>query len=330
MIRFEPVFFDSMGAKSSATLVETPDVKILIDPGAAEMQSSFPAPKPLKRFWKEQAIERIMRTLENTEIVVISHYHHDHYLWRDEDIGLFAGKKLFVKNPNKYINESQRKRAQQFFENLGKFLGVNIWNDGASKNKYLDPLEELPHARFKDFGDYQRRRETILNKGLEWFKNLTGKWRRFRPIRELNSGDTYVVFPERKEFKFGKTILRFTKPLFHGVEFSGTGWVFATVVEHGGDKLIHTSDLNGPVIEDYADWIIDEQPDFLIVDGPMTYMLGYLVSNITLRRAVENMVWILENTRPRVVIYDHHLLREPRFRLRTAPVWEVASKKGLF
>lgn len=31
------VWFDSMGAKSSCLLIETPDVKILVDPGAAEM-----------------------------------------------------------------------------------------------------------------------------------------------------------------------------------------------------------------------------------------------------------------------------------------------------
>jgi len=36
------IWFDSMGAKSSCILVDTPDIKILVDPGAAAMQPSYP------------------------------------------------------------------------------------------------------------------------------------------------------------------------------------------------------------------------------------------------------------------------------------------------
>ncbi len=329
MIKFEPVFFDSMGAKSTATLVETPDIKIFIDPGAAEMQPSFPAPQKLKIYWKKLALERIKNLMKKVDAVVISHYHHDHYLWKEEDIEFYLGKKIFTKNPNEFINESQRKRAVELFENLGRSLGVNIWGTKKEKKKYKNPLEDLHHALSKDFGDYNARREVLLRKGLAWFEKLSNEWNSFQEVREFGAGEASVMFPETRTYRFGETVIRFTPPLFHGVEFSRTGWVFATIVEHGGEKLIHTSDLNGPVIEDYADWIIEEKPDYLIVDGPMTYMLGYLVSNITLGRTIENMVRIIENARPRVVIYDHHLLREPGFRLRTGPVWEAAVKNSI-
>jgi predicted metallo-beta-lactamase superfamily hydrolase len=33
---------------------------------------------------------------------------------------------------------------------------------------------------------------------------------------------------------------------------------------------IYTSHLQGPGIEDYAQWIIKENPDILILDGPPT------------------------------------------------------------
>ena len=39
------------------------------------------------------------------------------------------------------------------------------------------------------------------------------------------------------------------------------------MIEYKEEKLIHTSDLNGPVIEDYAEWIIKEDPNILILDG---------------------------------------------------------------
>lgn len=54
------------------------------------------------------------------------------------------------------------------------------------------------------------------------------------------------------------------------------------MIEHGGQKLIHSSDLNGPIIEDYPEWIIRENPDLLVLDGPMTYMRGYLLTETTL------------------------------------------------
>ncbi|MEM4298166.1 MAG: MBL fold metallo-hydrolase, partial [Nitrososphaerota archaeon] len=61
MIEWEPIYFDSLGAKSSSVWVKTPDVSILIDPGAAEMQPSYPMPweEKLEHVWTAQkAIER--------------------------------------------------------------------------------------------------------------------------------------------------------------------------------------------------------------------------------------------------------------------------------
>jgi len=123
--------------------------------------------------------------------------------------------------------------------------------------------------------------------------------------------------------------LRFKGPLFHGIEYSRVGWVFSTIVEYGGEKLVHSSDLNGPVIEDYARWIIEEKPDILILDGPMTYMLGYTLNLINFNRTLENALNIVENAECKLVIYDHHLPREPKFRERTKTVWEKARKLGV-
>jgi len=41
-LEVNPVWFDSMGAKSTCTKVVTRDTSLLIDPGAAAMQPSYP------------------------------------------------------------------------------------------------------------------------------------------------------------------------------------------------------------------------------------------------------------------------------------------------
>lgn len=81
------VWFDSMGAKSSCLLIETPDVKILVDPGAAEMQPSYPLSNLWKKRLRRKALEAIKEAAQKAEIVFISHYHYDHHTLPSEAQG---------------------------------------------------------------------------------------------------------------------------------------------------------------------------------------------------------------------------------------------------
>lgn len=326
-LNFEPIWFDSLGAKSSCTLVETPDVSVLIDPGVAVMQPSFPASWAKKLYWETQGRLAIKRASRKADVVVISHYHYDHFT--DFDRALYKGKLLLTKNPNNWINDSQRRRAEHFFDNASRAFGKVPLEKVLQKRRkqvYDNPLDDIPRARDKDFGDYNHRRRELFRKGLKWFRNRANNWNSAKWIPELKFNDIEVKFPEAKEFKFGCTKLRFTPPMFHGIEFSRVGWVFATVIEYGKEKLIHSSDLDGPIIEDYADWIIRENPNVLIIDGPITYMLGYLTSKITLNRTIANALRILKESDVKLMIYDHHLPREPKFKERTREVWETGKQ----
>lgn len=326
-LNFEPIWFDSLGAKSSCTLVETPDVSVLIDPGVAVMQPSFPASWAKKLYWETQGRLAIKRASRKADVVVISHYHYDHFT--DFDRALYKGKLLLTKNPNNWINDSQRRRAEHFFDNASRAFGKVPLEKVLQKRRkqvYDNPLDDIPRARDKDFGDYNHRRRELFRKGLKWFRNRANNWNSAKWIPELKFNDIEAKFPENKEFKFGRTKLRFTPPMFHGIEFSRVGWVFATVIEYGKEKLIHSSDLDGPIIEDYADWIIRENPNVLIIDGPITYMLGYLTSKITLNRTIANALRILKESDVKLVIYDHHLPREPKFKERTREVWETGKQ----
>lgn len=327
VLSFKPVWFDSLGAKSSCVFVKTPDISILIDPGIAIMQPSFPATEEEKIEWLIEGEKAIKKASEKADIIVISHYHYDHYFPSDLDV--YEGKTLLVKNPNEYINDSQRERAEYFYSNLYRYYGdlklEDIWKEPESR-EYPNPMEELPIAFSKDFGDYNKRRKQLLEKGLKWFRNRVNKWNRNPKIPEMSFKNLRVVFADGREFQFGDTKVKFTKPLFHGIEFSRVGWVISTVIEHEEEKLIYSSDLNGPIIKDYAEWIIRENPDILVLDGPMTYMLGYLLNKINLRRAIENAVRIVKETDAETIIYDHHLPRERHFKEHTREVWEVGEK----
>ena len=308
-----------MGAKSMCTLVRTPDTSILIDPGAAIMQPGFPLPPDKKWQLLQQAQEAINRAAGQAEHIIISHYHYDHF---DPYSPIYYGKTLWIKDPNRWINLSQWERSRQFLRNLA---GRELETTSPRQKEFPDPLDELELAKNKDFGPYQQRREELLRKWRRRFRKLAAHWSTHPWVEPPQLSDTAIHYADGSGFVSGNTRVRFTAPLFHGIEYASTGWVISTVIEHGGTKLIHTSDLGGPVIEDYARWIIREKPHILILDGPATYLLGYILNKTNLRRCIDNAVWIIRECAPHVMIYDHHLTRDARYRERTCEVWNISK-----
>lgn len=121
----------------------------------------------------------------------------------------------------------------------------NIYKD---KIVYLkDPLRNINRSQ-------SGRASYFLGK----LESLTGK-------REVADGN---------EFHHGSTTIKFSPAVYHGTG-SKLGYVVETSISCGGEKIVHTSDVEGPSIVDQAAFVIQENPDLLILDGPMTYLLGY-------------------------------------------------------
>lgn len=321
-INFELIWFDSMGAKSVCTLIKTPDTSILIDPGVAVMQPSYPLSKKKKIFYKEMARKAIIDASKKAEFITISHYHHDHYSSPISYAKIYEGKELWIKDPNQWINLSQWERARKFLEELCTVFNGNCKTTDSERKKFMDPFDKLEIAKNKDFGKYQSRRKELLNKWRKNFLSLANHWATNEWVGEPILDNADVHFADGKEIKIGETKISFSNPLFHGIEYAKTGWIIATIVECEGEKIIHSSDLQGPTIEDYADWLIKGNPDVLILDGPATYLLGYMLNKINMNRSIENAHRIVKEGGLELMIYDHHLLREKKFRERTKKVWK--------
>lgn len=323
-IRVHPVWADSLGAKSSATLVQTPDIRVLIDPGASEMQPSFPFTERQRKKVRQTAVTRVRQAAQTSDVIVITHYHYDHYLPPSEGKKIYGGKQIWVKNPNLWINGSQWRRARRFFEELRTSVLKTRQPesiDSDSTIRVTHPMADLREAKRKSFGDYQERRQELLAKGHAWFERLRRQWLGEPWIPEMADRRTQVHFADGQVFRQGKTVLRFSPPLFHGIEYARLGWVIAVTIEYGKSKVLYTSDIQGPVIEDYATWIIRENPDILVLDGPPSYLLGFVVNRINFDRSIRNLIRILRGTTSKTILLDHHLLREARYRERLAKVY---------
>jgi len=325
-----------MGAKSSSFAIKTSKGYIVIDPGAAAMQPSYPLPSMKKRELRKIAIKKIAEYVRLSNLVIITHYHYDHhFLPTDKDVNdplILCGKKLCIKNPNKYINESQWNRSRRFIDEILKQYNLNIesFETDPLETIFHDPVQDLEKALSKDYGDYMKRREEILLKGRRWFEKLTGLWSNGKWIKEIKLDDnTQITWCDGKYIDHGDTVLHILDPWFHGMEYDRTGWVIPLIIRKKNFTIFYSSDLMGPIIEDYADYIIKLDPDIIILDGPPTYLFPYLFNRINLRRSIDNLIRIIQSITPELIIYDHHLLREKKWRSRVKEVFEEAKKRDI-
>lgn len=118
-MKIDPVCFDSMGVRSMATLVETRDLRLMIDPAVAVAPRRYglpPHPKELsllEEFWS-----KIASSAEECEVIAVTHYHYDHHSSTRFLEEIYRGRIVIVKDPENMINFSQRGRARIFLEKI--------------------------------------------------------------------------------------------------------------------------------------------------------------------------------------------------------------------
>lgn len=113
---------DSLGVRSMANFFETEEgLKIAIDPGAALAPKRYNLPPhPLEIKELSFRLELIGKELEDSDLVIITHFHRDHYPFREDLIDRLKGKKIVMKHPEIDINYSQRVRGAIFLKELRK------------------------------------------------------------------------------------------------------------------------------------------------------------------------------------------------------------------
>jgi predicted metallo-beta-lactamase superfamily hydrolase len=307
-MKVTPIWADSLGAKSFCTLVETPDLTLLIDPGASILQKGFPAPDVVKEERLKDAWKAITAAAGRATHVAITHYHHDHYRYEAD---LYAGKNLFIKSPNTYVNRSQWHRSREFLRWYAASIGGTFREEPPAEHVFPNPLDGLPVSTAHTGGHEAQRRKVYRQHARRW---ATRPW--------VLPPDETVAFCDGRTYSIGDTVLRFSGPLFHGIEYASTGFVVALVVEHAARKVLYTSDIMGPIIEDYAAWIIDEVPDWIFIDGPPTYLLGHLLNRSDLDRCIANLRRIVHGCPGAVILLDHHVTRDTHFRERMEGIYD--------
>jgi len=119
-MKITPLAADSLGARSMATLVETPDITILLDPSVrlGPYRYDLP-PHPTERSRQKELWQVIRGAAKKADVLTVSHYHFDHH--NPAAPSIFRGKLAFLKDGKFHINRSQRERSSAFVRKLKSY-----------------------------------------------------------------------------------------------------------------------------------------------------------------------------------------------------------------
>ena len=158
-----------------------------------------------------------------------------------------------------------------------------------------------------NINSFQRQRASEF---LDWLKNHPGT----------------KEFADGKSFKFKNTQIDFSPAVPHGAKDSKLGFVLMCSISYGGKKFIHASDVQGPQNEEATLWIIDQNPDTLLLSGFPTLLLGYKASKKNMEKSNQNLIKIITQTKAHTIILDHHLVRDLKYQEKILPISESARK----
>ena len=159
-------------------------------------------------------------------------------------------------------------------------------------------------------------------------ENAINNSQRARAYELLNGIDAEVEVADGREFRIGRTRIWFSKPLWHGVEGTNLGLVVMVGIDDGEKRILHTSDVDGPILDEPVKLIQEYNPDILVIDGPPTYILGYLHAYYNLARSVINLNRIIQSVDAELIILDHHLVRDYRYKDLLYETYRYAEKVG--
>ena len=147
-------------------------------------------------------------------------------------------------------------------------------------------------------------------------KNQRRRARKFTSaLKKLKQNFTIA---ENVSFETEEFTIKGSPILPHG-EISPLGYVTGCSLTFRDTKLCFTGDVVGIPLDEHVNWIVSEQPDILIMDGPMKEQLEAFKVNI--KR-------VIDGTNIKNLIVEHHLLRSKNWQDLIAPEIDYIRESG--
>ncbi|MCX8015124.1 MAG: MBL fold metallo-hydrolase [candidate division WOR-3 bacterium] len=121
-----------------------------------------------------------------------------------------------------------------------------------------------------------------------------------------------IEIGDGQSFNFNGVLIKCSPAVYHGAN-DYTGYVFETLIADEKERLIFTSDVCGIPDERQLNFILENNPDIIICDGPSLYLKGYRYSELAWHNSIANTARIINESKVKTFIIDHHLTRDLRY-----------------
>lgn len=145
--------------------------------------------------------------------------------------------------------------------------------------------------------------------------------------RKIRKYAKEIVIADDREFQFGRTKIDFSKPVVHGVN-ERMGYVLEVCIREGDQAFVHTSDIVGGCGRNQIGFILEHNPQTVMMDGALSYMMG-VFGKKNMELSQRNIVRLMEESDLRTLMIDHHLLREKKWTERIPEVFESAKRSDV-
>jgi len=135
-----------------------------------------------------------------------------------------------------------------------------------------------------------------------------------------------VELADGKEAKLRGCELAFSQAVWHGHEGSKVGRVIMVKIKEKRSVFLFGSDAQSLADKQALDYFIKAKPEFAIVDGFPTIFVGWRMSKSDFEKANENLLIAIRKAKPKVMILDHHIVRDINFREKMRAAFEEAKK----
>lgn len=138
-------------------------------------------------------------------------------------------------------------------------------------------------------------------------------------LDEINGRSSDVIFADGGRWDFKDLTLTFSNAVPHGLD-TRRGCVVQVVFEEPGCRFLFTSDIEGANLDSQFRFILESNPDILLLDGPA----------ITFPESRSHRICeIIEHTDVKTLIVDHHIMREVDWSVFIRDAIDLAQEKGV-
>ncbi|AGJ63414.1 MBL fold metallo-hydrolase [Saccharolobus islandicus] len=262
-MKITPIAFESLGVRSQATLIETKDLRVLVDPAISLAPRRYNLPPHQREVDRLTELAKVLVDVaKDVDVIIVSHYHYDHH-----DPGyviptdIYKNKLVFIKDPQNMINNSQKyRRAPRF-------------------------------------------------------------------LRSIKDKPSKIEIADGKTLELGHTTISFSPAVPHGAD-ERLGYVIQVAITDKDSTVLFTSDIEGAPKDVHLKFTKEKMPKTIIIDGPLSYLLGRVLKEEELEKSIRNMEEIVKNGLETVII-DHHVLRDINYAEVLKPVYDIAKDLGV-